>query len=137
MPYTFRKEERLCSKKLIEELFSKGKSFSYYPFIIYYRKNQIPCSYPAQLLVTVSKKKLRKAVDRNLMKRRIREAYRLLKSKLYLNIQVHGLTYSVAIVYVAAKPVPSTDIHHKMDGALQKLILKIGKENQNHTYEND
>jgi ribonuclease P protein component len=137
VPYTFRKEERLCSKKLIEELFSKGKSFSYYPFIIYYRKNQIPGRYPVQVLVTVSKKKLRKAVDRNLMKRRIREAYRLLKPQLYSNLPVSGSNYSIAIIYVAAKRTPSTDIHDKLGGAIQKLMLKIVKNNKIPPHENN
>lgn len=132
MSYTFKKEERLCSKRLIEDLFSEGKSFSHYPFIIYYKNNQLPDSYPAQVLVTVSKKKLRKAVDRNLMKRKIREAYRLLKPQLYSTIRKSGSNYSIAIVYIAHNNTASTNFHNKLGGAIQKLMLKIVQENQIH-----
>ena len=78
--HTFKKEERLCSKKLIEELFHNGSSFLLYPFRIVWLKHSFPAKVPVQVVINVPKRRFKKAVDRNLIKRRIREIYRLNKS---------------------------------------------------------
>lgn len=80
---TFGKSEKLCSKKAIAELFEHGNSFFCFPFqIIWTFGPGIPDS-PAQIGLSVSKRNFRKAVTRNLIKRRIREAYRKKKHRLY------------------------------------------------------
>src|SRR5690554_6622772 len=75
---TLSKEERLCSKRSIDGLFAKGSSFVLYPFRFVVL--QSPDEQPAKILFSVSKRKFRKAVDRNWIKRRMREAYRLNKN---------------------------------------------------------
>ena len=80
MKNTLKKAERLNSKKLIEELFQKGSYFYFYPFKIFYLKE--PASTNHQVLISVPKRTFKKAVERNKLKRRIREAYRLNKEKL-------------------------------------------------------
>ena len=86
--YTFTKEERLCNKKLIDELFHNGSSFLCYPFKVSWLIVDEPLLFPAQVLFSVSKKRFKRAVDRNLIKRRIREAYRLYKQQyLYTSLQ--------------------------------------------------
>jgi ribonuclease P protein component len=75
--YTFTKEERLCNKKLIDQLYHNGSSFLCYPFKVSWILSADPQPFPAQVLFSVSKKRYKKAVDRNLVKRRLREAYRL------------------------------------------------------------
>ncbi|SDC29581.1 ribonuclease P protein component [Pedobacter soli] len=83
--YTFRKEERLCSRKHLDLLFKNGSSFLLYPFRVSYLFIDQPADVPAQVVINVPKKRYKRAVDRNLLKRRIREAYRLNKqSQLYL-----------------------------------------------------
>ncbi len=77
--YSFKKEERLCSKKLIEELFHNGSSFLLYPFRVVWLKHDLLVPFPVQVIINVPKRRFKKAVDRNLIKRRIREAYRLNK----------------------------------------------------------
>jgi len=89
---TFSKEERLCSRKLIDLLFKNGSSFLLYPFSVYYlqidRAEALPeklsgkRTFPVQVVMNVSKKRYKRAVDRNLVKRRSREAYRLQKTAL-------------------------------------------------------
>ena len=82
--YTFSKEERLCSQKLSDKLFHSGSSFLLYPFRIIFLNADELLPAKAQVLISVPKRRFKHAVDRNLIKRRIREIYRLNKSeKLY------------------------------------------------------
>ena len=100
--YNFQKEERLCSKKLLEELFKNGSSFLLYPFRITWLRSPAPeQNYPVQVVVSVPKKRFKHRVDRNLIKRRIKEAYRLNKElHLYQTLRVQNLKLILAIAYV-------------------------------------
>jgi ribonuclease P protein component len=82
MQFKFRKEERLSSEKLIKELFQKGSSFYFFPFKVLVMANPDKSARFHQLLTSVSKKNFKRAVDRNLIKRRMRESYRLNKNLL-------------------------------------------------------
>ncbi len=79
MDFTFRKEERLTSEKLIQELFERGSSFYLFPFKVHVMRNPDRDAPFHQVLIAVSKRNFRKAVERNRIKRRIREAFRLNK----------------------------------------------------------
>lgn len=81
--FSFHKNERLCSKKVIDKLFAEGKSFFVYPLKIVYLETPLPVKNQVQAAFTVGKRNFKKAVQRNLIKRRMREAYRLNKQKLY------------------------------------------------------
>lgn len=76
--YTFKKEERLCSKKLIERLFAGGnKSFPSFPLrIVYMAMEPEETAADASILISVPKKRFKHAVKRNQVKRQVREAYR-------------------------------------------------------------
>ena len=79
--YTFTKEERLCSRKYLDLLFKNGSSFLLYPFRVSYLFIDESADVKAQVVINVPKKRYKRAVDRNLLKRRIREAYRLNKEE--------------------------------------------------------
>jgi ribonuclease P protein component len=73
---TFRKTEKLCSKKAIEALFERGSSFYHFPYQVIWLESPLEIPVPSQVAFSVSKKSFRRAVKRNLIKRRIREAFR-------------------------------------------------------------
>jgi len=99
--YTFTKEERLCNKKLIDELFHKGSSFLCYPFKVSWIAVDEPQPFPGQVLFGVQKKRYKRAVDRNLLKRRMREAYRLNKQqRLYSILQEADKKIVFSIGYI-------------------------------------
>ena len=126
--YTFTKEERLCNKKLIDELFHNGSSFLCYPFKVSWLIVEEPLQFPAQVLFSVSKKRYKRAVDRNLIKRRIREAYRLYKQQ-YLYLGLQGLEKKIIFsVGFIGKEISSYElIDKKMLKLLNELSGVVGK----------
>ena len=98
---TFKKEERLCNKRLIDELFHNGSSFLCYPFKASWLIVDGPQQVPVQVLFAVAKKRYKRAVDRNMLKRRMREAYRLHKQELlydFLNQADKSITLSISYI---------------------------------------
>ena len=120
--YSFSKEERLCSVKLIDKLFHSGSSFLLYPFRIIWLKEALPAEKPVQVLISVPKKKFKRAVDRNLLKRRIREIYRLQKSEhLYPFLTEHSVTIILGINYIGNEIGEYSFLEKKFDAAILKL----------------
>jgi ribonuclease P protein component len=120
---TFSKSERLSSEILIKELFSKGSSFYLYPFkFLFYKKEKTEGQ--RQVLVTVPKRNFKRAVDRNLLKRRIREAYRLNKNELLYPI-LQDSNYSLGIIYTAKDKLAFDIIEKKLILVFTRLAKDI------------
>ena len=119
---SFSKNERLCNFKLIQNLIKKGKSFKVFPFYIKYLKIEYNPSQPVLILFSVPKKKFKKAVNRNLLKRRSKESYRLNKKKLYENIAI-SKKYSLLIIvtYIDTKLKTFQEINNSIISILNKL----------------
>lgn len=111
------KNERLHSKKSIKELFDKGSSFFLYPFKVLYLDLPLEQIETNQVLFSVSKKKIKKAVDRNQVKRRIKEAYRLNKH-LLANAEVKK---NISLIYVSSD-IPS---FKKIEPVIQKILVRL------------
>ena len=120
--YTFKKEERLCNKKLIDELYHSGSSFLCYPFKVSWLFIADPQPVCAQILFSVSKKRFKKAVDRNLIKRRIREAYRLNKQQQLYDV-LTGIDKKIvfSVGYIGKEILAYETIEKKM----QKLLTQL------------
>ena len=121
MQFRFTKEERLSKKKLIDELFSNGSSFYFSPFkVIFYHKN-LESPSPAQVLISVSTKNFKRAVDRNRIKRLVREGYRLNKHLLYDSLNKKHEQLVLAIIYSSKTIESFSFIQEKIISILKKL----------------
>lgn len=114
--FTFSKEERLYKEKIIQELFAKGSSFYLYPFKVYFMQNPDTSSTTHQVLISVSKKNFKRAVDRNSIKRRIREAYRLNK-----NLLPGQNKFAIAYIYSVKEILPTAQIQERLVKTFKRL----------------
>ncbi len=120
--YTFPKEEHLCRKKLIDELFGKqGSSFGVYPLRIVWLPGSAPTTAPPQVLISVSKRGFKRAVDRNRLKRLIREAYRLNKYRLLEHPGGHPVGV-LGIIYTGKEKSPRALVEKKLISAFHRLL---------------
>ena len=121
--FGLKKAERLCGKKAIDALFAgtDSKSLSAYPIRIVFRPTE---EAGIRILVSVSKKRFRHAVDRNRVKRQLREAYRLNKHILASTEQsTPGM--NIAFIWLTDKHQPSDLITRKMIMLLEKIAQSV------------
>lgn len=123
--YTFKKEERLCNKRLIDGLFKNGSSFLCYPYKVSF--NIVTAgTLPAQVLFAVAKKRYKHATDRNHIKRRMREAYRLSKQQmLYDHLAAVDKAIVLSIAYIGKEIETYSVMDKKMQKALAQLCTMI------------
>ena len=120
--FKFPKEERLTSKKVIQQLFSEGKSVFSYPVKLVYLPHPPSAHVPAKVLVTIPKKNFRKATSRNYLKRLLREAYRVQKN-LLLQKSSKSLPAAMAIIYVGKDLQASEQLQSRLSYLLKKVLI--------------
>lgn len=125
--FTFKKEERLSSKKHFDKLFAQGISFLVYPLKINVLEVKFEEKYPAKAAFAVSKRSFKKAVRRNTLKRRMREAYRLNKHTLYALVDDRKLV--IAFVYIGKETESFSRIEKAMKRAIEIIPRKLEKPN--------
>lgn len=122
---TFPKKEHLKSKSVIEKLYAEGMSVTAYPLrAVFIEQDAEKQEATATILISVAKKRFRHAVDRNLMKRRIREAYRTSKQPFVVALEENGKKLAVAILYIDTKQSSTAFLKKKMERLLESIIKK-------------
>lgn len=121
--HTFKKEERLCSKKVIDQLFLNGNSFLIFPLKVVFHEIPLPTSFPAQAGFSVSKKNFKRAVHRNRIKRLMREAYRLNKHELYKQSETRQL--AVFFIFVGKEITSFAAVESAMNKALKRIAKQL------------
>jgi len=132
--YRFKKVERLSGRKQIEDLFQTGNSLYNPPYRILWKQvNSVPGTFPVRIAISVPKKIIRKAVNRNLIRRRIREAYRLHKSVLVNFLMKKNISLAVIIIYTSPHILSYRDIEEKIMLTLKNII----EENESNKKDSD
>ena len=126
---TFRKNERLCSRKIIQELALKGKNIHINPIRLLWIPSILNVSIPAQAAFTVPKRNFKDAVDRNRIKRRMREAYRKNKSSLYSLISNNKNQYALLFVFTGKESITYFETEEKIKLILHRFAEDIQKNN--------
>lgn len=119
------KAEKLCGTTTVDSLFKEGNTIFVYPLRVTYRISDTALSAPARFLITVPKKKIRHAVDRVKMRRRIRGAYRLNRSHLVPVLKEAGKSIDIAFIYLSSDLKEYNSLQEKMISALQKIALSV------------
>ncbi|MEO8086255.1 MAG: ribonuclease P protein component [Bacteroidota bacterium] len=125
--HTFTKDERLSSRKLIEKIIAEGKSIHVSPFRLSWAVTEIKTSFPAQLAIAVPKRFFKRAVDRNRIKRLVREVYRKNKSGFYTLLQSKEKQCALLLVYNGRKVPDYDEVEKKILLTLQKFEEAILK----------
>lgn len=121
--FTLSKEERICSKKLINELFTgNGRSMTAFPLRVVFMKRTIVDDQPrAAMLVSVPKRYFKHAVDRNRVKRQVREAFRRNKSIITQNLTDDHEAVAIAFVWLTDEKFPSSEVENRMVRLLTRI----------------
>jgi ribonuclease P protein component len=125
--YSFNKKEKLKSRKLLDQLFTKGRSVSVFPVKVFYLLQTDEATESIRAGVGVSAKNFSKAVDRNRIKRLLREAYRLNKSSLHNSASANQKKLAAFFLYVGKEMPDFTSLNQTMQAALSKLESAIVK----------
>ena len=118
MHYTFKKHEHLKSKKIFASLFANGKKIKRFPVLMVYMQTELTEDVPVQAGFSVSKRRFKHAVDRNRIKRQMREAYRLLKPE---NDTDNSAQIALVFIYIHHQKLPFSQIKQAVQQCLAEL----------------
>lgn len=117
---TFKKKERLTGITSVSKLFEKGRTGLVYPLKFVFLERDTDPDSPARAAFSISKRNFKKAVERNLLKRRMREAYRLNKNLFYE--KQNGKSLDIMFIYVANEILSYPAIEKSLKEILNRLV---------------
>ncbi len=126
--HTFKKLEKLSSRKLFIELAAKGQKINAFPFRLVWLQSPLPSQYPIQAGFTVPKRNFKKAVDRNRVKRLMREVYRKNKADLYSLKSGAESQFALLFIY-SGKDLPDYRITEEKINLLLHRFAELSKKN--------
>jgi len=118
---TFSHSQRLKRRKEIDALFNEGKSISNYPIRVLYKQVKPEPGIPLKVAISVPKRTFKKAVDRNRIRRQIREIYRIHKTQLWDKLLSYGITYHIMLIYTGKERPGFAELSSKIIVILQRL----------------
>jgi len=128
MRFTLGKIEKLKSKKAIEQLFAEGSRVKSFPLQLIFLKNKYSSEFPIKVGFTVPKRSVKLAVNRNRIKRLMREAYRLHKQLFSENLNEN---YSFMFIYMTNEEINYKDLELSIKKVCDKFLIKIKEDEQN------
>ena len=125
--HTFKKTERLKSRKQIGHLFSGGHSYAVYPLrLVWLPIDEVPGNAPVRFALTVAKKRIRRASHRNRVRRKLREAWRLNKHTLYENLADQSATFAFMVIFTGKEEEATfANIERAMQTIIQRFPKKM------------
>lgn len=128
--HRFHRQERLKKETVISQMFNReGQSTAAYPLRLIWIPIELDSPFPIQFALSVPKRKFPKAVDRNRIRRQIREAYRLNKSDLYDSLAEHPTKYGIMVLYTGQEALPYETIERKLLHLFNRFRKQIRKPN--------
>lgn len=118
----FGKEYKLCSKKLIAEIFEKGKHVKAYPYFLHYLPAELNSATSFQVVISAPKRNFKKAVDRNRIKRLTREAVRKNKHLLESAFSERNQKFALFLIYTGKEEESFQTIMHKIETLFMRLV---------------
>jgi ribonuclease P protein component len=131
--FTLSRHERLKSRKQINQLFSSGKYFNISPLRVIYEVEKSGSLQSLQFGVGVSARNFKKAVDRNRVKRLLREAWRLQKIPLEGQLKEKGVVLRLFVIYTGRELPGQQAVSDKMSLAIERLEILINETDPAHT----
>ncbi|GAB5551603.1 MAG: ribonuclease P protein component [Saprospiraceae bacterium] len=123
--FTFKRTERLKSRKTIQKLFSNGNSYAVYPLRLVWIPVEKVEGTSIQFALSVAKKRVPKAAHRNILRRRIRESWRLHKHLLYQQLEGQEQCFAFMVLFTGNKELPYETIEESMKTIIQRFPKKM------------